>query len=182
MTSPASSKRPLWTIAAALLLGAAALWGSSRLVWFVELKDAGVRGTLLQTQNGAQHSSALLPLAVLAVAGVAGMVATGGWARRALGVVMVVAGLAACWVAVDGVRFSGFPEGAPVWQIFTGRGLALLGGILVVLGGLIAIRHAGAMPRLGARYAAPSVKKARRDPDTELWEALSEGEDPTRDP
>ena len=181
MTSPASSKRPLWTIVAALLLGAAALWGSSRLAWSAELVDGGVRGTVLRTQNGAQHSSALLPLAVLAVAGVAGMVATGGWARRVLGAVMGVAGIAACWVAVDGVRFSGYPEGAPVWQIFTGRGLALLGGILVVLGGLVAIRRAGAMPRLGARYAAPSGQKAARDPDTELWEALSEGEDPTKD-
>ncbi|HVW41478.1 MAG TPA: Trp biosynthesis-associated membrane protein [Amycolatopsis sp.] len=181
MTSPTSSKRPLWTIAVALLLGAAALWGSSRLVWFAELTDAGVRGMVLRTENGAQQSSALLPLAVLAVAGVAGMVATGGWARRVLGVVMVAAGLAACWVAVDGVRFSGFPEGAPVWQIFTGRGLALLAGILVVLGGLVAVMRASAMPRLGARYAAPSVKKAARDPDTELWQALSEGEDPTRD-
>ncbi|NKQ56581.1 Trp biosynthesis-associated membrane protein [Amycolatopsis sp. K13G38] len=181
MTSPASSKRPLWTVVAVLLLGAAALWGASRFVWFAELTDGGVRGMILQTQTGAQRSAALLPLAVLAVAGVAGMVATGGWARRVLGIVMSVAGLAACWVAIDGVRFSGFPAGAPVWQIFTGRGLALLGGILVVLGGLIAIKHASAMPRLGARYAAPSVKKTARDPDTELWEALSEGEDPTRD-
>jgi hypothetical protein len=165
----------------ALLLGALALWGSSRLVWFAQLRDAGVRGMVLDTQTGAQQSGALVPLAVLAVAGVAGMVATGGWPRRVLGVVVAVAGLAACWVALNGVRFSGFPDAAPVWQIFTGRALALLGGILVILGGLIGTKRAAAMPRLGARYAAPSVKKTARDPDTELWEALSEGEDPTTD-
>lgn len=162
-----------------LLLGAAALWGASRLVWSAQLRNAGVRGMLLETQNGAQHSGALVPLALLAVAGVAGAVAIGGWPRRILGVILAVAGLWACWIAVDGVSFGGFPPGAPVWQLFTGRGLALLGGILVLVGGLSATRHAGAMPRLGARYAAPSVTKTARDPGTELWEALSEGEDPT---
>ncbi|GAB2973545.1 hypothetical protein GCM10017788_70930 [Amycolatopsis acidiphila] len=162
-----------------LLLGAAALWGASRLVWSAQLREAGVRGTLLETQTGAQHSGALVPLALLGVAGVAGSIATGGWPRRVLGVILAVAGLWACWIAVDGVSFGGFPAGAPVWQVFTGRGLALLGGILVLLGGLMAIKNAGAMPRLGARYAAPSGQKTARDPDTELWEALSEGEDPT---
>lgn len=163
----------------ALFLGAAALWGASRLVWSAQPRDGGVRGTLLETQTGAQHSGALVPLALLAVAGVAGAVATGGWPRRVLGGILAVAGVWACWVAVDGVSFGGFPAGAPVWQLFTGRGLALLGGILVLLGGLSALKHAGAMPRLGARYAAPSAQKTARDPDTELWEALSEGEDPT---
>lgn len=179
MTSPTPSKRPLWTISVALLLGAAALWGASRLVWSAQPRDAGVRGTVLDTQTGAQHSGALVPLALLALAGVAGAIATGGWPRRVLGGILAVAGLWACWIAVAGVSFGGFPDGAPVWQMFTGRGLALLGGILVLLGGLIATKRAGAMPRLGARYAAPSVKKTARDPDTELWEALSEGEDPT---
>lgn len=181
MTSPASSKRPLWTVVVLLLLGAAALWGASKLVWSAEVHDGGVRGPVLQTHTGAQVAGALVPLAILAVAGVAGSVAVGGWARRVLGVIFVLAGLGACWVALDGVRFTGFPDGTPVWQVFTGRGLALLGGILVVLGGLTAARRAGEMPRLGARYASPSGQKAARDPDTELWEALSEGEDPTGD-
>lgn len=182
MTSPTPSKRPLWTVVVLLLLGAAALWGASRLVWTADVHDGGVRGPVLETHTGAQVSGALVPLAVLAVAGVAGVVAVGGWARRVLGVILAIVGLGACWIAVDGVRFTGFPDGTPVWQVFTGRGLALIGGILVVLGGLTATRRAGVMPRMGARYAAPSGRKAARDPDTELWEALSEGDDPTRDP
>lgn len=182
MTSPASHKRPLWTVTALLLLGAAALWGSSRLVWSARPRDAGVRGIVLDTQTGAAFSGALIPLAVLALAGVAGMIATGGWARRLLGVVLMIAGSAACWVAVDGTSWSGYAPGAPVGQIFAGRGSAALAGILVVAGGLLGVRHASAMPRLGVRYSAPSVKKTGRDADTELWEALSEGDDPTRGP
>src|SRR4051794_40195117 len=95
--APGTIRRPLWIIAAALLLGAAALWGSSRLVWSATSHDAGVRGVVLDLQTGAEHSGALVPLAVLALAGVAGMVATGGWPRRVLGVVLALAGLAACW-------------------------------------------------------------------------------------
>lgn len=176
-----SDRRPLWAIIAALLLGAAALWGSSRLVWAASLRVAGIRGPVLETQTGAEYSGALVPLAVLAVAGIAGVVATGGWPRRLLGGVLALAGLAAGWIAVAGTRFGGFPESTPVWQVFTGRGLALLGGILLLLGGLLATRRAGAMPRLGARYATPGARKAARDPGADLWEALSEGEDPTND-
>ncbi|GAA4548662.1 Trp biosynthesis-associated membrane protein [Amycolatopsis samaneae] len=166
-------------IVVALLLGAAALWGASRLVWFAEFRDGGVRGTILHTETGEQRAVSLVPLAILALAGVAGVVATGGWARRALGVLLVLAGAAGVWAAVDGVRFGGFADGLPVSQMLIGRGLAALGGILVAVGGLAAIKGAGSAVRLGARYSAPGAKRKARDPDTELWEALSEGEDPT---
>ncbi|WP_106178163.1 Trp biosynthesis-associated membrane protein [Prauserella shujinwangii] len=163
----------------ALLLGAAALWASSRLVWFAESADGGVRGTVLRTQTGAERSGALIPLAVLALAGVAGMVATGGWPRRLLGGVLVAAGVAACWVALSGLRFGGHPEGAPVAEMYAAHGLAVAGGALIVVGGLLGLRKAGRMPRLGAKYSAPGAKRAERDPGTELWDALSDGEDPT---
>jgi hypothetical protein len=162
-----------------LLLGALALWGASRLTWFAEFRDGGVRGTVLYRETGEQRASALVPLAILALAAVAGLVATGGWARRALGGVLVLAGIAAVFSGVDGVRFGGFADGLPVTQMLLGRGLAVLGGILVALGGLAAIKGAGKGARLGARYSAPGRQKKARDPDTELWEALSDGEDPT---
>lgn len=162
-----------------LLLGALALWGASRLTWFAEFRDGGVRGTVLYRENGEQRANALVPLAILALAGVAGLIATGGWARRVLGGVLVLAGIAAVFSGVDGIRFGGFADGLPVTQMLLGRGLAVLGGILVALGGLAAIKGARKAARLGARYAAPGTQKKARDPDTELWEALSEGEDPT---
>lgn len=169
-------------VVAALLPAAAALWGSSRLVWSAELRDAGVRGMVLDKHTGAETTGALVPLAVLALAGVAGLIAASGWLRRVLGIVVALAGIAAGWLAIDGWRFGGFPEGAPAEQIFAGRGLALLAGILMLVAGLIAGKGAGRMAKLGARYEAPAGrKKAAKDPDTELWEALSDGEDPTTD-
>lgn len=173
------AKRPLWVIAVLLVLGSVGLWGASRLAWSAEQRDGGVRGLVLHTESGAQQASSLVPLAVLALAGVAGVVAASGWPRRILGVVLALAGLAACWAAVDGARFGGFPAGAPVAEIFAGRGLALLAGMFVLAGGLLASRKSGQLPRLGAKYSAPSRQRAAPDPDTQLWEALSEGEDPT---
>ncbi|MBB1153808.1 Trp biosynthesis-associated membrane protein [Amycolatopsis sp. DR6-1] len=176
------AKRPLWTIILALLLGALALWGASRMVWFAEFRDEGVRGTVLYTEPGEQRATALVPLAILALAGVAGAVATGGWLRRALGIVLVLAGAAGVWNGVAGIKFGGFAPGLPGTEIVLGHLIAVLGGILVALGGLAAIKWAGAARKLGARYAAPGAKAARKDPDTELWEALSEGDDPTDPP
>ncbi|SFW90366.1 Trp biosynthesis-associated membrane protein [Amycolatopsis australiensis] len=166
-------------IVVALLLGALALWGASRLTWYAEFRDGGVRGTLLHRETGEERATALVPLALLALAGVAGTVATGGWARRVLGIVLALAGAAAVWTGVDGVRFTGWVAGLPVTQMLLGRGLAVLGGILVAAGGLAAVKGAGTAARLGTRYAAPATRKKARDPDAELWEALSEGEDPT---
>jgi hypothetical protein len=166
-------------IVAALLLGAQALWGASRLTWFAEFRDGGVRGTVLYRETGEQRATALVPLALLALAGVAGVIATGGWARRVLGVVLALAGVAAVWSGVNGVRFGGYAAGLPVPEMLLGRGLAVLGGILAAAGGLAAVKGAGKAARLGAKYAAPATRKKAPDPDTELWDALSEGEDPT---
>ncbi|MEV4142092.1 Trp biosynthesis-associated membrane protein [Amycolatopsis sp. NPDC049691] len=166
-------------IVAALLLGALALWGASRLTWFAEFRDGGVRGTVLYRETGEQRATALVPLALLSLAGVAGVIATGGWARRVLGVVLALAGVAAVWSGVSGVKFSGWADGLPVTQLLLGRGLAVLGGILVAAGGLAAVKGAAGTARLGTKYAAPATRKKVRDPDAELWEALSEGEDPT---
>ena len=173
-----AAKRVMWLVVVALLLGAAALWGSSELTWFAEYRDLGVRGTVLHTETGAQRSTALVPLAVLALAGIAGVVATGGWARRLLGGVLLVAGGAMAVIGVTGVRLSG-GAGYPTWQILAGHALAVAGGLLLAVSGVLSIRMARRMPRLSARYSAPSGKKTVRDPDTEMWDSLSAGDDPT---
>ncbi|MGH3450045.1 MAG: Trp biosynthesis-associated membrane protein [Haloechinothrix sp.] len=164
-------RRPLWMVVVSLLLGAAAVWGSSRLTWTRTVSDAGVRGMVEVTETGAQRVPALLPLALLALAGIAGMVATGGWARRALSVLVALAGVAVCVAGVGGLIEG--PEPRP------GHGLALLGGLLVIAGGVVGIGAARTMPRLGARYENPQSSRPPTDVDDDLWKALSEGDDPT---
>ncbi|MET0235736.1 MAG: Trp biosynthesis-associated membrane protein [Kibdelosporangium sp.] len=147
---------------ALLLGGAAALWGSSRLDW-----TAGV--------PGADQVAALVPLALLYLAGIAGALATSGWPRRAVGVLLAVTGLAAGWLAVDGAFNQGQASGVGLLA----RGLALLAGIVVVGAGVVLARAGHRMPRLGANYQTPAAAKAEQTEDKELWRALTEGKDPT---
>lgn len=175
-----ATKRALWLIVVALLLAAAALWGSSELTWFAEHRDLPLGGTTLHTESGSDYSGALVPVAVLALAAIAGVVATGGWARRVLGAVVVLAGGGIAARGVVGIDLAGGGD-YPTMSILAGRGLAVLAGVLLVLGGVFVVRLARRMPRLGERYAAPSKQRAARDPDTELWDRLSAGDDPTTD-
>ncbi|MEU4803237.1 Trp biosynthesis-associated membrane protein [Actinosynnema sp. NPDC023587] len=150
------ARRPLWIAVLLLLAGAAALWGSSKLVW-----DASA------DRRGEDVVPALPPLALLCLAAIAAVVALGGWARRALGVVVLAAGGAAVWLAVA-------DAGA-----LPGRGAALLGGVLVLGAGAVLVVRGSAMPRLGGGYQTPGAARRGADPERELWNALERGDDPT---
>lgn len=162
-------KRPLWMAVGALLVGAVGLWGASRLTWVTESRvRPGTDAVTAVARTGADVAP-LGALAALALAGVAAAVATGGWARRLVGVVLVAAGVAA---VVAGV-LSG--PGSLSW----GRVLAVLSGALVLLAGGLLVWFGDRMPRLGASYRAPGDRRGARDPDGDLWRSLSHGDDPT---
>lgn len=173
--------RPLWTVIVLLVLGAAALWLSSRLTWSWSRQLTPLRGTVVVTERGAEVAAALVPLAVLALAAVAAVLAIGGWWRRVVGVLVGIAGLAAVWFGVRdlGGVFGTHPDGYPLSQVLSGHLLAVLAGLLVLAAAVLVVRHAATMPRMGGGYQTPSAARRHRDPDTELWQALSEGRDPT---
>ncbi len=134
-----------------LLVGAAAaLWGSARIAW----------GTATTPRFGEA-------LALVALAGFAGAVAVGGWAKRVVGGLVVLAGLLAGWVAVA--------EGGNG----AGRWIALLGAVLLVAAGALVIRFTARLPTLGARYQSANARGASGDSDKDMWDGLSHGEDPT---
>lgn len=167
----------------ALGAGAVLLWGSSRIAWTWQLRMVPGGGPVAQERTGAEQETALVPLAVLAVAAVAATVATGGWPRRLVGVLVVLAGMAALWaVAHDlGGVFGDHPPDYPVVRLLLGRALGALGGLSLLAGGLLLVRAATTLPRLGGAYAAPGGAKRTVDKDQRIWEALSDGEDPTID-
>ncbi|MGW6935961.1 Trp biosynthesis-associated membrane protein [Lentzea sp. NPDC054927] len=121
------ASRPLW-IAALLLVGAAgAFWGAGSV-----------------------------PIALLSLASVAAVVALSGTARRILGALLVVVGIAAA---------------------FSGHWLAIAGGVLVVASGALQVALGPRMPKIGV-----GGQKARpHDPETDMWRALERGDDPTDD-
>lgn len=171
-----------------LAAGAALLWGTSRMTWDWSSHVSDLRGTVVDASNGATVEAGLVPLALLYLAAIAATVATGGWARRTLGALVVLAGLAALWLglhtiaAVLGEQQQGYPLGTVV----TAHALAVLAGLACCLAGVVVVRNASRMPRMGARYQAPAAarknRKAAKDPDTVLWDELSEGNDPTEGP
>jgi uncharacterized membrane protein (TIGR02234 family) len=182
------ARRSLWRVLALLVLASAALWGSSQLAWFGTVEQRPGGGTTVRVENGAQHVPALLPLAVLALAGIAGVLATAGLLRRAVGVLLALAGAGALVAAVGQAGSSGF-AGLPQQQADAlrqavdqepfARGLAGLAGVLLLVAGALLVLRGHQMPRLGARYRTPGAAKQTRDPDQQLWQALDEGEDPT---
>jgi hypothetical protein len=163
-------RRPLWIVSGALLGAAVALWGSSRLAWTTErVGHPGTDITSVLSHTGGELKP-LVPLAVLALAGVAAAIALAGWPRRLLGVVLAVAGVGAVALSVGGTDF--FP-----W----GRILAALGGLLMIVAGVLLVRFGAAIPRLGAAYQRTGGEPSAEDSDHEMWQALSLGKDPTTD-
>lgn len=143
--------------------------------------------------------------ALVALAGAVAVVATRGWARRAVGVVVAVAGAvlaerslaAASAVGVGRARdlvrarhplvslsASARPHVAAslLWPALS----AVAGVLLVVAGVAVAVRGAR-WSELSSRYDAPGphgsedgTERARAD--ASLWSALERGEDPTDSP
>jgi uncharacterized membrane protein (TIGR02234 family) len=168
-------------IVAGLLLSAALLWGSSRLAWFVTLRELPGGAWVPEETLGAQQQPALIPLALLSLAAIAAAVAVGGWLRRGVGVLVALAGLAALWLgfgSLDGV-FGSHSAHHPIAAMVTGRLLAVAAGFCLLGCGLTLVRATKSLPRLGTAYQAPGAARKQRNPEQRMWEALSEGEDPT---
>ncbi len=151
-TTRVPGKRPLWIVAALLAAAAAALWGASKLPWPQSVP------------------AALTPLALVALAGIAGTLATSGRARQLVGILLALTGLAAGWVALSGLE-----QGAAVFA----RGLSLLAVAALWIAAVMLARAGHRMPKLGASYQTPAAAKSGETPEKQLWRELSEGRDPT---
>ncbi|WP_344337428.1 Trp biosynthesis-associated membrane protein, partial [Kitasatospora putterlickiae] len=64
--------------------------------------------------------------------------------------------------------------------------VALAGGLLLALAGLLTVRYGRGWPAMGSRYEAPTGKASAKRPSAgaaqnpaDLWKALDRGEDPT---
>jgi hypothetical protein len=167
------SPRALGTACAGLALSAVLLWAGSATVWYRVLRPGAAPVEL----TGASVAPWLGGTALLALAGVAGVVATGGVLRRLVGALL---GLAGAGVLVLGMQALLTDPNA---TDATGAPLLAVAGALVLLAvGITVLVRERRLPRLGARYAAPGERRAERDPDRAAWEELDEGRDPTVDP
>ena len=166
-----------------------ALFSASR-PWLVE---ATVRPEPLPAVTTVRSGGSLAPslpaLGWVALAAAGALLATRGRARMALGLLVVLVGLAmpvvvlatAAAVSGDAPAAGGPTASGPAavgpavvagWRL-----AAMVAGVAVAAVGVATIRWGRSWPALGSRYERAAAPGAAR-PD--LWDALDRGEDPTR--
>lgn len=189
-------RRSLGLVCLLLLLAAGLLWVAGSLTWFSVTVPTATRGPQSTAATGAQLQPAITAVAALLLAAVAAAVALSGVARRALGVLVALAGVAAAWSTVaqlrtpptpaqlvsarEGLSTGGQPVGTSAVSASAWPWLAVAGAVLAVAAGVLLVVREGRMARLGARYAAPGARtETPADPDRAAWEQLDDGRDPT---
>lgn len=178
----AGGRRALAWVCSGSVASAALLWGASAAPWYL-VEPPGRPPVAL---DGAQVAPWLTGLALLALAGVAGIVATGGVLRRVLGGLLAVAGAVAAVIApralLSAPAVGALPPTLPGGQqavSAAGPSLAVAGGLVLLLVGVVVAVREPRLPRFGARYAAPGARPVEVDPDRAAWRDLDAGRDPT---
>lgn len=175
-----------------LIAAAAALGGAAALGWAQVDYKVPKRGIVEVRVNGSEVLPALAPLAVLALAAVAAVLATGGWARRLLGGLLLVAAVPPIlgvlraaddgWLTGAALSAAGWSAGSVEVGIITvlpaGPGFAAGGAVLLAAAGVALVMRGHRMPGLGRRYQAPAARSSGH-PDAHLWERMDAGDDPT---
>ncbi len=155
-----------------------------------------LRGIVEVQVDGSEVLPALAPLGVLALAAVAAALATGGWVRRLLGALLLVAAVPPVlgvlrvadegWLTGAAVSAAGLPArsvpAGTATVLPTGPGFAAGGAALLAAAGVALVVRGHRMPRLGRRYQVPTVRPVgppENPPDGQLWERMDAGEDPT---
>lgn len=155
-------------------------------------------GQLEVTVTGSAISGLPGGLALVALAAAVAVFAVRGAGRIAVGVLVVLSGLGVAVSAGLGAADTGAldSEAARKLALVSAQAeqvghtawpwVALAGGLLLALAGLLTARDGRGWPAMGARYDAPTRKVKARERSAaatgtpaELWQALDRGEDPT---
>ncbi|MEU1982729.1 TIGR02234 family membrane protein [Nocardia sp. NPDC019395] len=201
--SAPAARNPIVALAL-LAFGAAALWGSSRLTWVTVTSADGLTEPRTDELNGGVWFGALTPLALVLLAAIAAVLATRGWARRLVGVVVALIAAVTAVPALALLTGSGatekraadlaeLPGRAQVQELVTAAGpavLTLCGALAAFGAGLLLVRMPAGTKQLSGKYDNPATRKAAATqaverestgalPERVLWDALDAGADPT---
>lgn len=173
MTAP----RALLVACLGLTAAAGLLWAASAATWYHAGPTAVVGGTVHPWLTG---------VALLALAGVAALVAAAGWARRLLGGVLGLAAVAsAAAAAADLARPAGdlrVPGASAAPVVTAAPLLAVAGGVVLLAVGAFVLLREPRLARVRLGGAAREPRREQADPDRAAWAALDDGRDPTVDP
>ncbi|MFB7910590.1 TIGR02234 family membrane protein [Kitasatospora sp. NPDC059146] len=152
----------------------------------------GRAGTLDVSVTGGKISELPGGLALVGLAAAVAVFAVRGAGRLAVGALTLLAGLGAAAASVAGASDTAALDSAASGKLALAGStatevshtgwpwVALAGGLLLAVAGLITLRHGRGWPAMGSRYEAPTRKApAKADTPGDLWKALDRGEDPT---
>jgi hypothetical protein len=169
-----TGRRQLAYAVVACLAGAGlALFAATR-TWVVEVDPRPAPLPPIRAARTGGDVIAWLPaLAVAGIAGAGGLLATRAAVRRAVGVLLLLIGLAIAGGAGHAAALrDGVDEAWPV--------LCAIGGLAVAAAGAAALARGQRWPAMGARYERPAGRSGERPATpTGAWDALDRGEDPT---
>ncbi len=160
---------------------------------------AGTAGALHEHASGQEITGLPGALAVVGLAALVAVFAVRGATRTVVAALLALCGAGIVAGAVSGAadtstldekasRSSGITGTAVSQVTHTGwPWVAVAGGALLLLAGLLALRYGRHWPAMSGRYerdGTPRPRRPRTAPDPErpeeLWKALDRGEDPTR--
>ena len=188
MSATGRGRRELVLVVALDLLASAVVLVGSGRTWATGTVDLAPPLPTTDVAVPGVDVSGARALALVGLAGAVAVVAARGWLRRAVGLLLLVAGLA---VAVDAAAFDAVSAlatggqvptrvGTTAWPAVTGAA-----GVVLATAGLLTAWRGPGWSTLSARYeppapAAPERPAAPADAgERDLWEALDRGEDPT---
>lgn len=183
-----------------LVLAAAGLWGASRLPWVKLTSFDGLGPPRTTTLSGASWSTALVPFAVLLLAGAVAALAVRGWVLRLLSVLVAVVSAGAAYLAITlwttpdvAPRAAHIADVPVVWLVGSSRpswgaALTLASAVATLLAAVLLMRAAVKGSPHAPKYASRSQRRAAVRGDSEvtpsertIWDELDEGRDPTGD-
>ena len=201
MTPPAprgSGGRELAGVVAACALGGGLVLGAAGRTWLrISAQRRSALADVTLSLSGRSLEPLVAGLGLVGLAGVVGLLATRRWGRLVVAALVALSGLvvvvqaltrvaapgtaAAQKLLEDSGRAGGLAANPaitttafPAWPL-----LAAAGGLLLVLGGLVALVRSRRWPSMSARYENPATRARRPRTDAAVWDALSRGDDPT---
>lgn len=194
-TSATDRRRRLYgpIVIGLLTAGAVALFAVTRAWATATVRTPGVPIDRVEA-SGADGAPVLVALAIVVLAAGLAVVASGGWFRQLVG--LVIAAVAA-WAAVRAlsVDIAGAPiaralaespanlgSARPVPDVSSWPVVAAVAFGLAALCGLVVIAFSREWPRMGSRYDRPAglpPAPLGGVEETDLWRALDDGRDPT---
>jgi uncharacterized membrane protein (TIGR02234 family) len=176
--------------AAMIVAGAALTGGSAALVWAGASYVDELRGPVAVTATGSDVAPALVPLAAAGIAALGAILASRGTVRRLIGGLVVLIGGAVGYFGIRGLgnhpieSLSQTSASDRVVELHpTGPGMAIIGGLLLLVAGVPVVAGRRAARDLSTRYerraAAAAAADSTADPALQMWKELDEHRDPT---